>query len=137
MRLRGLGAGAEQAASICLRSFPSTHLLTWECSLAHPLPWGWFHRWMAQGTLPATFLKAASERSAAMFAAEGYGGYLPCDALAAAIAVKPEVVKRSRRVVGRVEVEGGSHARGLLVIREETVPGEVMSWHHRQPMSKP
>ena len=128
MRLKGGGGeGAEQAASICFDSFPLTHLLTWECSVAHPLPWSWFHRWMTQGSLSATFLNAASHQSASAYASEGYEGYVSCDALAAAIAVDPTVVKRSRRVVGRVEVEGGSHARGLLVVREESIPGEVMA----------
>ncbi len=104
-----------EAAHAVLQAFPRVTLLTWETTLAHPLPWEEHERLAALGTPRAEFYDAITRVTRAFLEGRGAPGLLIPDPLAMVAALEPEAVAASER--HRVWVETcGAHTRGMSVL---------------------
>ncbi|NUS60346.1 MAG: nucleoside hydrolase [Lysobacter sp.] len=116
-----------EAAHIVFQSFERTELADWEAVMAHGFPHARFERWVQASSPRAKFYDAISRRTREW--AEGRRGELwhSADALAMALALRPDgVIDMAERPMV-VELEG-RHARGATIVdwrREEGRPDNV------------
>ena len=116
-----------EAAHIVFQSFERTELADWEAVMAHGFPHARFERWVQAPSPRAKFYDAISRRTREW--AEGRRGELwhSADALAMALALRPDgVIDMAERPMV-VELEG-RHARGATIVdwrREEGRPDNV------------
>ncbi len=103
-------AADPEAARAVLAAFPKTALLTWETTLAHPLPWE-VHDRLAE-RFP--FYRAITGVTARYLREKGTAGLLIPDPLAMAAALFPELERERESTFATVEL-CGEHARGMLV----------------------
>ncbi|KAI8474392.1 MAG: Inosine/uridine-preferring nucleoside hydrolase domain-containing protein [Monoraphidium minutum] len=104
-----------EAAHMALAKFPLTTLVTWEASNRHALPWEWVEdQWLARRTPKSRFLASVMafglDKWRTMFPA----GWSACDALAVAVALRPDIVRGTKEVFVDVELRG-SLTRGMTV----------------------
>jgi len=104
-----------EAAAAVLAAFPEVTLVTWETTLAHPLPWNEHERLAAINTPLARFYAAITGVTERHLRKKGYPGLLVPDPLAALVALEPDAVAQSERHWGTVET-CGQHTRGQLVL---------------------
>ncbi len=104
-----------EAAAAVLAAFPRLTLLTWETTLAHPLPWPAHQRLKRLGTPRAQFYAAITGVTEAYLREKDLPGLLVPDPLAALVALEPGAITAHERHWGTVET-CGRHTRGQLVL---------------------
>lgn len=105
-----------EAAHMTLRAFPYSTMLSWETTLDHPLPWSRFEALLAAETPAARFVRETSSLSVNLMKQyPQFGGYLMPDPLAMAVALAPDLIRRSAEHYVTVELHG-SETRGQTVI---------------------
>jgi len=96
-----------EAAHIVFEAFPHIRLLTWEATLAHPLPWPVYEELARQTGPRAALYRASSEGMLRRVRSIGFGDTLLIpDTLAMAIALRPELILASERYHVAVELHG-------------------------------
>ena len=94
-------------------------IVSWEICLKHALKWDFYDTYVTQNTAKSRFVKKISAHSSAFYRNKvgvGCGSlYTCCDALAMAVAVKPELVTKETSVYATVEVHG-KFTRGQMVV---------------------
>ena len=104
-----------EAAQMVVQAFEELTLVTWETTLAHPLPWE-EHEWLAGlGTSRARFYDAITRRTRAFLEGRDAPGLLVPDPLAMLAALDPGLITAEARHRGWVET-CGTHTRGQLVL---------------------
>ncbi len=109
-----------EAFHVVLDEFLITTLVTWECCVHHQLPWESTNAWLGMETKKARFLRRVSAHSRAYSERHGYG-YIPCDPLAAAVALHPYAIVPHGGMALRhatVEIDGAA-----------TLGQVVWDWH--------
>jgi len=114
-------AADPEAAHAVLAGFPRVTLLTWETTLAHPLPWE-VHEALGQ-RFP--FYRAITGVTARYLRQKGLPGLLIPDPLAMAAALFPELKTETKETGALVEL-GGVHTRGMLVTGGEEKNAELV-----------
>lgn len=105
-----------EAASIVLAAWPMTTLLTWETTLAHMLTTEDLKQIFSLKTDKSKFFENTSQIIRTYIANILHQEVLFApDALAMAIALEPQIIKRSEKVFGSVEL-GGHRTRGQLCV---------------------
>ncbi len=104
-----------EAAYMALRAFPMSTMLSWETTMAHPMTWPQFEALTGLDTDAARFMKATSSVTVELIKSYQYDGYLLPDPLAMAIAVQPDLVRKSAEYAVTVELHG-THTRGQTII---------------------
>ena len=112
-----------EAAQIVLDAFgrhePFPELISWETTLAHVLPWGWYESWCRRGTAASAFVRQISEGFAARLQAFGIAYYALPDPLAMAVQLDPSLIERRNDYHTAVEL-AGQYARGQLMVDYRT-----------------
>jgi len=105
-----------EAALMVLDAFPHATMLSWETTLKHPFSRKAFDALAATQTRAGRFFAEIS-RPVVQFLQQfdPQSGYLLPDPLAMAVALEPEVVRRSAQHYVTVELQG-EHTRGQTVI---------------------
>ncbi|BCT92703.1 inosine-uridine preferring nucleoside hydrolase [Lysobacter helvus] len=116
-----------EAAHIVFSSFPRIELADWEATMAHGFAHETFERWLQADSPRARFYDTISRKTRTWAAGRRGEDWHSADALAMALALRPEgaleVVERPMAV----ELEG-RHARGATIVdwrREEGRPDNV------------
>ena len=71
-------------------------LLTWECTIAHAVPWDTFFPWIQKDTDKARFVAAISKASIEHEYKLNRTGWIACDPLAVAVAIRPELIEKAQ-----------------------------------------
>jgi purine nucleosidase len=103
-----------EAASICLRKFPMTRMITWEVTYANAFSWEWYNN--LEDNKFTRFVRAIEAHAVAMNATnedvEASPGLLVCDL----IAVVSYACEAERSLEMQCEVElSGKHTRGATI----------------------
>jgi len=114
-------AADPEAAHMVLAAFPRVTLLTWETTLAHPLPWE-AHEALAR-RFP--FYRKITDHTARYLREKGQRGLLIPDPLAMAAALFPELKTETEETAAWVEL-GGVHTRGMLVTGDGAKNAELV-----------
>ncbi|BDA41404.1 Pyrimidine-specific ribonucleoside hydrolase RihA [Coccomyxa sp. Obi] len=101
-----------EAAHLVLKKFPRTVLLSWEGTIAHAIPWETFNPWIQKDTARSRFIAAISAASIAYEHKRGLTGWIACDPLAVAVAIRPELIEEAEELYCAVELHG-SLTRGM------------------------
>jgi len=105
-----------EAALIVLDAFPQSAMLSWETTLKHPFSWESFDALAAVQTRAGQFFSEISQPVVTFLQRlNPLSGYLLPDPLAMAVALEPEVVRRSEQRPVTVELQG-TQTRGQTVI---------------------
>ncbi|MAU10935.1 MAG: nucleoside hydrolase [Anaerolineaceae bacterium] len=104
-----------EAAFIALEAFPHSTMLSWETTLAHPIPMDTFSKLMLGPTASSKFLKGISTHTFDYCVQRGITGYLLPDPLAMAIVLNPAIIQQSADYHVTVELSGAL-TRGQTVI---------------------
>jgi purine nucleosidase len=105
-----------EAAMIALGAFPQSTMLSWETTLKHPFAWQAFDALAAVQTRAGRFFTEISQLVVAFLQQlDSRSGYLLPDPLAMAVALEPEVVRRSEQHHVTVELQG-AQTRGQTVV---------------------
>ncbi len=75
---------------------PAQVLLTWECTIAHAIPWDTFFPWIKKDTDKARFVAAISKASIEHEYKLNRTGWIACDPLAVAVAIRPELIEEAQ-----------------------------------------
>eukprot|EP01024_Parvocaulis_polyphysoides_P039534 TRINITY_DN3576_c1_g1_i1.p1 TRINITY_DN3576_c1_g1~~TRINITY_DN3576_c1_g1_i1.p1 ORF type:complete len:371 (-),score=21.40 TRINITY_DN3576_c1_g1_i1:356-1468(-) len=105
-----------EAAHMVFNLFPSTELVTWECSIKHFIDETILDSWLSDtqhNQFKTAFMKGIM-RDALAGDIKHYGGYCPCDPLAIAVAIDPALKTLSEKVSCNIELHG-SQTRGMSV----------------------
>jgi inosine-uridine nucleoside N-ribohydrolase len=70
-------------------------LITWECTIAHAIPWDTFFPWIQKDTDRARFVSAISKASIEHEHKLQRTGWIACDPLAVAVAIRPELIEEA------------------------------------------
>lgn len=70
-------------------------LITWECTIAHAIPWDTFFPWIQKDTDKARFVSAISKASIEHEHKLQRTGWIACDPLAVAVAIRPELIEEA------------------------------------------
>lgn len=109
-------ADPEAAAIVFDAGFEDMNLLSWETTLKHPLMWSEYENLIALDNDHSTLFKKISGHTVAVLKdILGSPGFLLPDPLAAAIALKPNIVLKATHVTVNVEVTG-KFGRGLTSV---------------------
>ena len=75
--------------------FPVTTLVTWECTIAHAVPWDYVNIWEALTTPKGSFMTAVMAKSLAYERGRSPmpAGWIACDPLAVALAAEHDVAE--------------------------------------------
>ncbi len=104
-----------EAAHIVFDAFPNILLVTWEATLAHPLPWPVYKELTSQGGPRAAFYRDSCEGMLKRLRGVGLGDELLIpDTLTLAVTLCPELKLASERYHVAVELHG-SRTRGQTV----------------------
>lgn len=93
-------------------------LLTWETSLRCNVSQEFVSQYLNQNTRKSEFLSKISAVSIQLHLDEEFGlseNYSPCDPLAVAVAIQPDIVLKEENVYATVELQG-KNTRGQMVI---------------------
>lgn len=74
---------------------PLQVLITWECTIAHAIPWDTFFPWIQKDTDKACFVSAISKASIEHEHKLQRTGWIACDPLAVAVAIRPELIEEA------------------------------------------
>ncbi|EIE25160.1 nucleoside hydrolase [Coccomyxa subellipsoidea C-169] len=95
-----------EAAHLVLKKFPRTVLISWEGTIAHAIPWETFNPWIQKNTARSRFIAAISAASIAYEHKRGLTGWIACDPLAVAVAIRPELIEEAEELYCAVELHG-------------------------------
>ncbi len=104
-----------EAAHIVFSAWPQLELIDWEACVRHAMDFAWFDRTVAAGDAAAQFYAAISRKARRFSEAHGRRGMIVADALAMAVAVAPEIVRRAESHHVGIELSG-SLTRGATVV---------------------
>lgn len=106
-----------EAAFITLRAFPKARMVSWETTLAHPLPWAVYDELVSVPTPRSEFCAGTCEALVSMLrtGANPDGGFLLPDPLAMAVTIEPALILESELRYVTVELQGAL-TRGQTVI---------------------
>lgn len=68
-------------------------LISWECTMAHAIPWATFFPWIQKDTVKARFVSGISKASIEHEHKLRRTGWIACDPLAVAVAIRPELIE--------------------------------------------
>ncbi len=68
-------------------------LISWECTMAHAIPWDTFFPWIQKDTARARFVSGISKASIEHEHKLNRTGWIACDPLAVAVAIRPELIE--------------------------------------------
>ena len=111
-----------EAADIVFRAFPAFELVDWEAVLRHGFDPATFDRWLAEGDDRARFYAAIS-RHTRQWSAGRREKFHSADALAMAVALAPDSVRRAESRAVAVELEGRL-SRGATIVDWQQRSGE-------------
>ncbi|KAK9791840.1 hypothetical protein WJX73_008052 [Symbiochloris irregularis] len=103
-----------EAARLVLQKFTEVHLVSWTCAQHHSVSWKQVDEWAKVDTAKGRFMGAVMEGSFGHFRDKDPDGYPPCDPLAVAIAVCPEIVEQSCEVHCDVETQGLARGQSIF-----------------------
>lgn len=104
-----------EAAHIVFEAFSEILMVTWEATLAHPLPWPVFEELGNQTGPRAALYRDSCQGMLKRLAGVGYGAALHIpDTLTMAVVLRPELLLASERYRVAVELTG-THTRGQTV----------------------
>ena len=89
-------------------------LISWECTMAHAIPWDTFFPWIQKDTVKARFVSGISKASIEHEHKLHRTGWIACDPLAVAVAICPELIE---------EVQVQDDARQICVFVEAVMLG--------------
>lgn len=104
-----------EAAHIVFSRWPQFDLVDWELTLRHALDPALVDRWLAVDNPRAAFYAAISRKARAFNLEQGRSGFIAADALAMAVAVRPELVTHAEVLPVAVELDGRL-TRGATVV---------------------
>ncbi len=104
-----------EAAHVVFEAFPEFDLVDWEATLRHAFDGDLFDTWLEAGDARAAFFRAIVGKSRAWNARHGRRGLIAADALAMAVALDPDCVRRSERRHVGIELDG-TLTRGATVV---------------------
>jgi len=104
-----------EAAHIVFSAWPQLELIDWEACLRHAMDFAWFDRTVAAGDAAAQFYAAISRKVRRFSEAHGRRGMIVADALAMAVAVEPDIVRRAESHHVGIEL-AGALTRGATVV---------------------
>lgn len=104
-----------EAAFIALEAFPHAALLSWETTLAYPIPAATFRSLISKQSVASQFLAGISQQTFDYVSGIGFPGYLIPDPLAMAIALDPSIIRQAGDYHVTVEL-AGTLTRGQTVI---------------------
>lgn len=115
-----------EAAFIVLDAFSNIRMVSWETTLAHPLPWSIYDDLLATTTDRSTFCAGIGATLVRLLrdGAEQYDGFLIPDPLAMAITLEPGLIRESETRYVMVELHG-SLTRGQTVIDYGKATGKL------------
>ncbi|HEY0180657.1 MAG TPA: nucleoside hydrolase, partial [Dokdonella sp.] len=104
-----------EAAHVVFSSWPEFDLVDWEACVRHAIGFERFDRLVEAGDERARFYAAISRTARRFNEARGRDGMVAADALAMAVALAPELVRRAERHHVGVELDG-TLTRGATVV---------------------
>ncbi|WP_297905293.1 nucleoside hydrolase [Metallibacterium sp.] len=115
-----------EAAHIVFSRWPRFDLVDWELTLRHALDFERFEHWLAGGDARAAFFAAISRKARAVNRARRHPGIIVADALAMAVALRPELIINAEERAVAIELDGGL-TRGATVVDWQRRTGAVAS----------
>lgn len=104
-----------EAAHIVFSSWPQFELVDWEATMRHGIPLDRFEAWLAAGDARARLYDAISQKIRVFMRERGRPGIVLADALAMAVVLEPDCVRRAEHRHVAIEL-GGSLTRGATVV---------------------
>ena len=104
-----------EAAHVVFEGFPRVEIADWEAVMAHGFPHAEFERWLQADSPRAHFYDAISRQTRAWATDRRGDHWHSADALAMALALRPDGVLESVERPLLVELEG-RHSRGMTVV---------------------
>lgn len=112
-----------ESAHIVFSEWPAFDLIDWEACVRHAMDFERFDALVASGDTRGAFYAAISRKARAFNQANGRHGMIMADALAMAIALEPEIIRRAERHHVAIELTGAS-TRGATVVDWEDRMGK-------------
>jgi purine nucleosidase len=113
-----------EAAHVVFSSWPSLTLVDWEATMRHGLAFDWIERRLAAGDARARFYAAISRKTREWTRVRGRPKLLVADALAMAVALRPQIVRAE--VERHVAIElAGANTRGATIVDHEQRSGRA------------
>lgn len=111
-----------EAAHVVFASWPSLTLVDWEATMRHGLDFDWIERRLAGDDPRARLFAAISRKTREWTRARGRPQLLMADALAMAVALRPDIVRDA--VERHVTIElAGANTRGATIVDHEQRSG--------------
>lgn len=104
-----------EAAHIVFSSWPQFELVDWEATMRHGIPLDRFEAWLAAGDARGKLYDAISRKIRVFMRERGRPGIVLADALAMAVVLDPDCVRRAEHRHVAIEL-GGSLTRGATVV---------------------
>lgn len=104
-----------EAAHIVLSAWPKIELIDWELCARHAIEFSVIERWLAADNPQARFYDAISRKTRAWSRERGRPRLVVADALALAVALRPEIVTRAEERHVAIELDGAL-TRGMSVV---------------------
>ncbi|HWG10285.1 MAG TPA: nucleoside hydrolase [Rhodanobacteraceae bacterium] len=95
-----------EAAAIVFAAFPQFDLVDWEATMRHGVDHALLRHWFGRGDARARFFEAISAHARKANLERAREGMMAADALAMAVALRPEIVTRAETRHVAVETEG-------------------------------
>ncbi len=111
-----------EAAHIVFSEWPIFDLVDWEACLRHAIAFERFDRVVASGDGRGDFYAAISRKARAFNQNQGRHGMIAADALAMAVALEPDIVRRAENHHVDIELTGTS-TRGATIVDWEDRSG--------------
>ena len=104
-----------EAAFITLEAFPSSVIVSWECTVRSAVPWSDVDKWTAVPTHKASFFHKISANIQAKYRSHPGSDYNSCDMIAAAVMIGlGSVATDVKHVFATVELSGQSRSTCLV-----------------------
>lgn len=117
-----------EAAHVVFSSWPQFTLVDWEATVRHGIAFERMQAWLAADNPRARFYAAISRKTQAWARSRGRTKALVADALAMAVALRPEIVVRGEHRHVAIELTG-AHTRGATVVDWESRSGPAPNAH--------
>jgi inosine-uridine nucleoside N-ribohydrolase len=111
-----------EAAHVVFSSFPRFTLVDWEATMRHGIAFERMQSWLDAGNPRARFYASISRKTHAWSRERGRPNLLVADALAMAVALRPDIVTRAEQRHVAIELTG-AHTRGATVVDWESRMG--------------
>ncbi|MEP6485004.1 MAG: nucleoside hydrolase [Rudaea sp.] len=104
-----------EAAHVVFSSWPNFKLVDWELTVRHGIDFDVLDKWLSTGSASAKFYDAISAKTRAWTVQRGRPRLMVADALALAVALEPDIVRKSERRHVAIELTGAL-TRGATVV---------------------